>query len=168
MNLKKKTIIYLILGLSISLVACKNKTKESEDQIVQIDSDDKDMNKAINKAQETLNSFREAFDSNKYEDYTIKAMFKTKDNNIEHMWVNNLQYINGQFLGTLANTPMGEMDITHGDSIKINNRDISDWMYIDPKTNTIYGGYTMRVIYNRMSDDQKAQFEEQMGGKFSE
>jgi uncharacterized protein YegJ (DUF2314 family) len=43
-----------------------------------------------------------------------------------------------------------------GEKVLIDKKDITDWMYLD--NNTLKGGYTIRVIYNRMSKEERKKF----------
>lgn len=171
----KKTILYLSFFALVGLFTNCNSEKKSyqtntETGVTNVDRNNKEMNDAISKAQSTFDKFEKAFidnkKTNKYDDFIVKIGFPTKDGSVEHMWVSDITYDGKRFSGILVNEPVGKMTIKYGDSVNIDQKKLSDWMYTDTNSGDIYGGYTMQVIRKHMSAEEGAAFDEQMGGKF--
>jgi uncharacterized protein YegJ (DUF2314 family) len=60
-------------------------------------------------------------------------------------------------IGFVGNVPDKIKNLTIGQKITIDQDNISDWMYLD--SNILVGGFTVRVLFSRMSDAEKKQFE---------
>lgn len=169
--MKKHFIIYLsIFALSTLFTNCKSDKKENTSESIIVAADDSDMNKAIKTAQASFDKFKEAFieneKSNKYNNFLVKQSFTSKDNQVEHMWIYGLQYDGKQFKGFLANTPIHDMDIQVEDEVIIDPSKISDWTYTEIETGNTHGGFSLKVIRDMMSDEDKAQFDSQHQGVF--
>ena len=55
------------------------------------------------------------------------------------------------------NLPEYASDLQLWDIVKVSPEDITDWMYT--KNDTLIGGYTIRVLRNRMTADEREQFD---------
>lgn len=180
MNYKK---VLLFTFLSCILVACGNNQKAVEvnkdgEQMAYVQEDDQSMNEAITKAQSTYNDFLKVFKENQnnpnFDSFTIKIGFNSPKFGKEHMWVSDLHFDKDTLKGVLANTPEDEsISFKPGDFITINPSEISDWMYIEIKGNKdnkaiTHGGYTIRAIRDKMSDEEKASFDEENGLNFED
>lgn len=177
--MKFKSIL-IISSLIVLLGACKEKATQTHTDdnngapVTYFKNDDETMNKAIETAQKTFDQFKSAFSEAKsakyknsydtipFSDFTIKIGFPTKDNSKEHMWVGDIEFTNNRksYTGTLFNEPAHDVGYNYGDKILIEESLISDWMYTDTKTNKIHGGYTIQVMRNAMSDEERQDFDE--------
>lgn len=113
-----------------------------------------------------LNQFEKALKSNdnSLSNFTLKVRFSMNGQNVEHMWMNQIVIENGRYFGVLNNEPEYKQAVKMGDSLEINKKDISDWMYL--KGNKLYGGYTIKVLRNKMNDQEKKQFDAEQGLSF--
>ncbi len=160
---------FLALAMLFTLAACHNQEREKKvernDQpdIYNVTEDDTAMNNAIAYAQKTLPEFDKALSSGDtaYSTFTLKMRFPTKDNSGEHMWIANIKKKNGEYFGILNNQPEYTDAVKMGDSITVPLKDISDWMFMEGRK--LHGGYTIRVLRNRMSDSEKKQFDQEQG-----
>jgi uncharacterized protein YegJ (DUF2314 family) len=64
-------------------------------------------------------------------------------------------------VGKIDNLPAEVTSVKLGQTIEIDPSKISDWFYVD--NGKLIGGYTIRVIRNRMSPKEKKQFDKQLG-----
>ncbi|WP_434779140.1 YegJ family protein [Neisseria sp. Ec49-e6-T10] len=176
--MKYKNILIISL-LIILLGACTEtekaqlaNTNDTEDPVVYFKHDDKAMNKAIQTARTTFHQFEKAFnenDTNQYSGFTIKVGFPTQSGSKEHIWVSDIQYDKKNYSGIIYNTPVENVGFEYGDTITaIEQNQISDWMFTDTKTNKTYGGYTVRVMRDAMSDAEKQAFDQETGLNFAE
>ena len=76
----------------------------------------------------------------------------------------NIESAGGKLFGQVDNVPENVSSIKLGDKIEIEKYKISDWFYIE--NNKLIGGLTIRVLRDRMSSDEKKQFDEEFGVKF--
>ncbi|MFL5731002.1 MAG: DUF2314 domain-containing protein, partial [Cytophagaceae bacterium] len=143
------------------LGACSNERKD-EPAIIQVTREDQEMNEAIKTANATLSRFKEALQSGKdgYTFFALKTRFNTS-NGGEHIWISDIRLNNDEFSGVVDNLPESTREVKEGDTIQINPDRISDWMYLD--NDTLRGGYTIRVLRNRMTEEEKKQFDQENG-----
>ncbi|OWU89184.1 DUF2314 domain-containing protein [Flavobacterium sp. WLB] len=153
----------LVLITILCLVSCKESNKierENEPAIYGVESEDKEMNAAIEKANQTLNDFNIGLSNPKAQSQALKVAF-TDSNGTEHMWVGNVEFNNGKYSGILNNDPEFVTEYKAGDKIDIDSSKISDWMYIE--NGKLFGGYTIKVLRNRMTYEERKQFDAESG-----
>lgn len=158
--MKIKIIISLLL---LCFLSCKNSDKverENQPDIYTIKETDKEMNEAIEKANKTLTDFNSALINPKIEVKALKVKFKN-ETDVEHIWLSDVKFKDGKYSGVLDNEPEYIKDHKIGDLINVDNKDISDWMYIE--NGKLFGGYTIKVLRNQMSDSEKEQFDAESG-----
>jgi uncharacterized protein YegJ (DUF2314 family) len=151
--------IFLTMLIVAELISCDNapmtKTeREGEPNIYSTSDDDDKMNKAIALAKQTLTTFDTAYISKLYDTSTfaIKLKFPTS-NGHEHIWATSITIIDGQYFGIVDNLPDLTTKVKLGDKIILDRENISDWMYSDK--GVLRGGYTIRVIRNQMTNDDR-------------
>ncbi len=159
-----KTKILIIIFL-VGLISCKNKQvnkiqRDGEPTIYTVEENDVEMNEAIEKAKQSLDIFKAALLSNDkdYEYFALKMRFKTPDGG-EHIWLNNIKFKDNQYFGIVNNFPESTTEVEIGDTIQIRMDDISDWMYLDK--NKLCGGYTIRVLRDRMTVEERQDFDKE-------
>ena len=162
--MKKIAIVVLVLAFTLS---CNNIQKGTikrvgEPDIVGVESDDADMNKAIANAVLNSSIFDLALKNNssKCENFSIKKPYKT-DSGTEHIWISNVVLKRDKYQGIIANTPEYINEIKLGDTVLVAKNEISDWMFLE--NNILKGGYTIRVIRDKMSQVEKKQFDNENG-----
>lgn len=158
-------IAFFFINL-IMMFSCNSKKIERENQpdIYNVESNDIEMNKAIENAKQTLDSFEIAFKNNSrvFTFFGLKKRFE-ENGIVEHIWIGNIKNVDGKFYGIVDNLPEKINNVKLGDTIEINKNEISDWMYL--KNSKLYGGYTIRLLVKRMSENEKLDFEENSGIK---
>jgi uncharacterized protein YegJ (DUF2314 family) len=134
----------------------KEATK-AEDKVHLYSRDNKDMNAAIAEAVRTWPEFESLFPVNDTlpVGYSVKMKFDYENGN-EHMWLNQLYTREGKLYGVLDSDPMYVENLNIGDSLAIKKESVSDWMYI--KNGKMIGGYTIRVMYNNLNEEEKQEF----------
>ena len=162
----KKSLLFIASILCI-LSSCKegsaDKTERSgEPDVYNVEDDDAKMNQAMVDAKNSIDEFKNALvsDNPSFEYFTIKQKFNA-DGGDEHIWVGDIQLIDNDFMGIIANEPVYTNKVQLGDTITVNRANISDWMYYDD--GKVVGGYTIRVIRDGLSPEEKAQFDAENG-----
>ena len=158
--MKIKILIPLLL---LCFISCKNSDKverENQPDIYDVEASDREMNEAIEKANQTLADFNSALLNPKIEVKALKVKFQN-ETDVEHIWISDVTLKDGKYSGILDNEPEYIKDHKNGDTINIDNKDISDWMYIED--GKLFGGYTIKVLRNRMSESEKKQFDAKNG-----
>lgn len=162
-----KRILYLTV---IVLFSCGDqkgyvsKKENNGDEVYSVHSDDKDMNRAMQKARETYSEFLKALKDStnaKNKDFSVKLKFAYGDGEAEHMWLNDLDLMGDNLLGVLNNDPVSISRVRSGDTLLINRDSVSDWMYV--KSGKLVGGYTIKALYDKMTPKEKEEFRRQVG-----
>ena len=159
-------IIFFILTFMI--FSCKekkgyvSKDENNGDAAYSVTNEDEEMNKAILEAQKTYNDFLTALKGpdSVMENFSVKMRFDYGDNNGEHMWLDDLYFKNEKLFGVLSSDPIEVKTVKSGDTLEVVQNRISDWMYL--RNNKLIGGYTIKVLYNKMSKKEKEEFKSQI------
>lgn len=162
-------IIVAVLLISTLFVACNNDKglkvieREEEPDIYQVGEDDKAMNEAIVTANKTLHLFNAALKSaaDSLEAFSLKVRYDAPDGYGEHIWLNEVTLRNNIYTGIVNNVPNVITQVSLGDTVTVNNNNISDWMYLS--NNKMRGGHTLRVIMKKMSPEERKNMQAQMG-----
>jgi len=156
-------VIFLILTSIISCGQPASKTeRENEPTIYTVTDEDREMNDAIALAHQTLSEFDQALASNNtdYDFFFLKSKFNTSDG-FEHIWVSDISIRDGNYYGIVDNLPESITEVKLGDTIRIDKSTISDWMYAEG--DKLYGGFTIKVLRDRMSPDERKSFDRELG-----
>lgn len=158
-----KSLLFFCICYLFSACSIAEEKKTTDDPVVAFEDDDKEMNQAITTALSTLTSFDSALNSKNpsYRLFALKCRFAKPDGGGEHIWVSNISLKNGNYFGVVDNLPSTTTEVKIGDTIEIKKRAISDWMYL--RGTTIRGAYTLRVIRNRMSPQERKVFDSELG-----
>lgn len=157
---------FLILIAILCLASCKDSNKierEGEPTIYGVKSEDEEMNAAILQANETLDDFKKGLLDPTADSHALKVKF-SNEKGIEHMWIGDIVYKDGQYSGILNNEPEYVTEYKSGDKIEVDASKISDWMYL--VNGKLHGGYTLRVLRNRMTDEERKQLDEESEMQF--
>jgi uncharacterized protein YegJ (DUF2314 family) len=155
-KVKNILIIVLLANISLLVLSC-SKTTPSDDPMVVVDSSDKEMNAAIDQARKSVQQFVAALQSPKADQsaFSIKKQFNQGSSG-EHIWLTDVTFDGKTFHGKVGNDPEIVKNIKFGDDAVVNKDEISDWMFIE--NGKLVGGYTLKVIYSRMSQKEKEDF----------
>ena len=160
----------VVLGLVslavLAVAACGDtagpKTTQSPssqaDRIDMVASDDAEMNAAITTAKQSFGRFLDAFlDPQPGQSaFEVKAVFVEGDN-AEHLWLADLDLSDAHHLkGTVANKP-ALLSLRFKQRVEFEPSQITDWMYV--QDGKLVGGYTTRVLRDRMSPQKRAAFD---------
>lgn len=158
----------LILTCIVSIViasSCTNTVRKdgTEEVIYSVGEDDAEMNEAIRKANATLNDFKKALigGDTMLRLFSIKIKVDTDDGRVEHIWIGSIEMKGDTLSGRVDNIPQSISSLTESQFVRINTSDISDWMYV--RNDTLIGGYTIRVLRNRMSVEERRRLDEEIG-----
>lgn len=168
--MKKLKIKTFLLLFSICILSCNSNKKierQNEPTIYNVEENDVEMNKAIEKAKQTIDSFDYAFKNNSrvFTFFGLKKKFE-ENGNIEHIWIGNIQKIeSGKYIGVIDNLPEKIKSVKLGDTVQIEKKEISDWMYI--KKSELHGGYTIRLLRERMTEEERKKFDAESGMKIN-
>lgn len=134
----------------------------SEPDVVLLAENDYEMRIAEAKAQRSIGRFIDALSSPAATQtyFAVKTLLRDGEK-AEHVWVSRLSYDGARFQGTVANVPFALTTVTHGEAITVAPGDITDWMIVEDRA--LVGGYTIRLARDRMSPEQRADFDRRVG-----
>lgn len=167
----KKSIIILLTASLIGLVGCSNSLsveKRGNESVISVKSEDQEMNQIIDEARESVNEFlRELNNPNtKGLDFAVKYPFDTNPGSTsskEHIWLEQIENIDGKYYGIVINEPFYVSSMKYGDEVEFDINQISDWKYVED--GFLVGGKSIIYFYNRMSEEEKNNFEKEVGFK---
>jgi uncharacterized protein YegJ (DUF2314 family) len=140
--------------------------REGEPYVVRVGPDDRALNDAITAARSSVDDFISELPrlraGGAY--VSVKAPVPA-GNEIEHIWLADLEYREGTFYGTLGNEPLSAA-VAFGDPYSISADEISDWMAL--RGDQLYGGYTIFAARNALDEAQRARFDESIGFRVPE
>lgn len=149
------------------MIGCNGKhsgkiEREGEPTIYQVPQDDAEMEDSIQIAKQTINLFDSAFKSAnpEYKNFALKCRFETPTGN-EHIWLTQIAIDTSGYFGVISNVPNSIQSIKVGDRVHIDTNKITDWMYLENLH--LRGGYTIRLLRNRLSEKEKQQFDTESG-----
>ncbi len=150
-------LLVLILITSCSTASNKNE-QEYSDNVIAVEGDDILMNSAIAKAKQTFKDFDTAYKNGHFDtsQFSIKVRFNTEIGG-EHIWTYSITLQNGNYYGTVDEDAEATDKVKAGDRVKITIDNLSDWMYND--NGVLRGGYTIKVLRNRMTPSERAAFD---------
>ena len=122
-----------------------------DDPVVTVDQGDAAMNAAIATAQATLPALLAhalSPEGVQQHDVSLKVALPKPTGGHEHVWVRGFRRnADGSFTGPLDSNVYSDPKLQIGDEITYSADMISDWLWPEDETITLYGGYTMRVLY---------------------
>lgn len=154
----------LMLSL-VTLTACaKDKEpqqvteREGEPMVTGFEAEDQEMNAAMRKARDTLADFEKRLEQPPatQQHIGLKGRFE-EDGNVEHMWIDGIEVTAEGYRGKLGNHPVHIKAIDVGSDVLVKRANVSDWMAIDD--GKMVGGFTLRVQRQRMTPEQRADFD---------
>jgi uncharacterized protein YegJ (DUF2314 family) len=159
------------LALFLLLIGCKAPgsfpasgetiKREGKPDVVGVRGSDSAMNQAMESARSSLDELVASLASpSEGAVYSLKAQFEDRGE-IEHIWLGNVSYRDGAFLGTIDNEPVGLKNVRLGQEVSVPRERVSDWLII--KDGKFRGGFTIRVLRDQMSSAERAQLDLQMG-----
>lgn len=165
----KSIFFFGLLFLALSSCNQEGRIANNKEEPVtySTESDDQEMNNAITQAKNSLNEFDSALKSNMYDSSTfaLKVAFPIKGGK-EHIWATSITVLEGNYYGIIDNVPEMTSAVKSGPKIRLNKEDITDWMYGD--RGALRGAYTLRVIRNRMTEEERKKFDAGFSLKISD
>jgi uncharacterized protein YegJ (DUF2314 family) len=125
-----------------------------------VSDNDPQMDRAVENAQKTLAFFMAAVRAKKNGDtaFEIKKGFVDGDK-VEHLWIKVASFDGKNFHGKIDNQPIDVNNAHSGQRVTVAPPDVDDWMFL--KDGKLIGAYTTRVLYARLSPEEKAQYDKQ-------
>jgi uncharacterized protein YegJ (DUF2314 family) len=163
----KPLFVVTLFLTSVAVYGQSNKSeRDGEPDIYAVDSDDEEMNSAIRKSRETFSEFLAILKNPKSNqgNFSVKMPFRTTEG-AEHLWLIDIELKDGKVFGKIDNVPQDVLNVKLGDRYEIQKEKLSDWFYIEG--NRLVGGLTIRVLRDRMSPQERQEFDRSFGVRFN-
>jgi uncharacterized protein YegJ (DUF2314 family) len=155
----------LLVGISaLSLSNCQPEDKpgnkierENEPTIYTTAADDPAMEESTRLSKATLPAFLRILKQHDTTatDFGLKVHYDDEGQS-EHLWLVNLSIQGAKLYGVVSNLPEFTKKVKAGERVEIDTSMVSDWKYI--QNHRLVGGRTIKVLVNRMSPAEKAEF----------
>jgi uncharacterized protein YegJ (DUF2314 family) len=129
--------------------------KSTPDTLVESGYDEQEMNSATARARSEVDSFVSELSNPTGTNHAVKAPIEDAGE-IEHFWLTDVSFENGEFKGTINNDPGIVGNVKMGQSWTIKKTAISDWMFL--RDGKMHGNYTMRPLLKTMPEDEAAKY----------
>ncbi|ERI91072.1 hypothetical protein HMPREF1982_03437 [Clostridiales bacterium oral taxon 876 str. F0540] len=171
---KKGFIILFLLFLLFNMVGCTSKLhteKRGNESVTSVSAEDQAMNAIIEQARGSVDEFLKEYNnpSSNCTGFAVKYPFDTdpgSESTKEHIWLDKIEKKDGKYFGVVNNDPFYIKGIKYGDKVEFDINKISDWKYV--KDGLLIGGKSIVYFYDRMSDKEKKEFEQEAGFKIKE
>jgi uncharacterized protein YegJ (DUF2314 family) len=143
---------FLIVALILALSGCLRFKPET---LIDSGYDEKEMDAAIARARSEVDAFIAELQSPTGEDHAVKARI-TDGDNVEHFWLGDVTYVNGEFRGVINNEPGVVNNVKIGQPWMVKKADISDWLFM--RDGKMHGNYTMRPLLKTLPEKEAAKY----------
>ncbi len=143
-----------------------------------VDNKDPEMREASVRAQATFRFFWRELSWERrrivpaFNFFAIKTMFadrllaeRTPEDEVENMWLSEIEFDGRRLTGTLMNQPNRLKSINKGDIRSFPLEQLMDWMYAGERA---YGAFTVNLLRSRMTAVERQIHDEAWGLKFGE
>jgi uncharacterized protein YegJ (DUF2314 family) len=127
---------------------------------------DEEMTVAVRQAQDTLYILRQAMLAPKpsYKFLSVKVRF-VSNGDIEDMWTEPIDFSDNKYTVRMVEGVTLELGAHPDRLVEVTPNDVLDWMILE-KDGSVFGGYTLRIEYQRMTPEQQKRYDEITGYKF--
>ena len=147
-------IARLLLGLLLLPLFLLLRLLHRDSNVVNFDLDDPGMEAAKAEARRTVHELIARLDAGDRLEYpAVKAALPVEGGSTEHVWLSDVRYEEGMFVGTIGNVPQHASGFSEGEVMRVSPAEISDWSYVEDSL--LVGGYTIRYIRSQMSPAQR-------------
>ncbi|MGE5378805.1 MAG: DUF2314 domain-containing protein [Bacteroidota bacterium] len=120
---------------------------------------EEELNAAIKEAQGSMDTLLQAMIAPKpsYDFLGIKVRFTNRDGEPDDNWVEPVEYADGRFVVQMMDSLTYDTNLHADHTLDVPAKKVVDWMIVE-KDGTLLGGYTIRLAYQHMSQDEKKEF----------
>jgi uncharacterized protein YegJ (DUF2314 family) len=142
-----------VLGLAYVSGLVPSLTQFSDDKVINVATEDAEMNAAIKLARETLPTFwSKLADHTSYEESFALKLGISDGKMTEHFWCGDIRGSATAANCVIANEPADVHTVKMGQRVEVDPAIISDWMYM--QSGKIKGGQTIRALIPHMTQEE--------------
>ncbi len=118
---------------------------------------DPETNAAVEAARSSVSQFVKSFTNptKRQKHFAVKMLLSDGEDD-DLIWLKDLEFDGRKFAGKLRSDSSVFTGYEKGQPVNIDVTEIGDWMYVDD--DILQGGYTIRMKYDKMSEEQKQRF----------
>ena len=152
-------LFFLSCGEAIRPVRGGSSSTESSDPTLHLDRNDPELRRIAENARETLPVFIRRL-QNPLEgegNFRIKYPFRADGGSVfgrEQIWLEDIDFRDGAYHGTPANTPYHVSTLKTGDTVTFEIDDITDWMYT--RRGKIAGGLSIKYLLEQIPEHERS------------
>lgn len=165
----QRVVVGIVIGFVVALILANREGRlwrgpGPEPATMPFEDDDVEMNAAMKQSRQSVDVLLEALGnrSRSRSHLSVKVGFHD-DNGGECVWLSDVSYRDGAFRGAVANVPEIVRSVRYGDRVTVSKDKIADWMFIED--GQLVGGFTMRDMRSRLSPEERAKFDANIGFK---
>lgn len=133
-----------------------------EDEVTRVKENDPKMEAAIAEARKTVDALLKVMSSKDEAIKSISIKVPLEDGDeVEHVWLGNVEFKAGNFIGNIANDLKVVKNFKMGQSVTYGKDEITDWMYI--KDDVVYGNVTLKAMFHVMDPEEVKVLKKMMG-----
>jgi uncharacterized protein YegJ (DUF2314 family) len=156
-----------LTGLLMLSYCGRRRPAERQDQITFVPADDSAMQGAIERARATVPELlRRLRNPSATQTFASVKLPLWEGETVEHVWLSDVTYDGERFRGRIDNDVELLRGWRLGDTVSVVPDSISDWLVIDDSIAT--GGFSIRVLRDRLSDRGRAQWDADAPYRFAE
>jgi uncharacterized protein YegJ (DUF2314 family) len=157
MKFAKRLRLIIAATLSFGVLPAATPTLAQTGGTVGVERSDPVMAAAIKKAEDTLPSFFQTFDTKAdgAERFSIKIKYPTRMGPLEHIWATVISHRGDQVTAQISNQPVDIPNLQGGQTVTVPKSQLSDWMFW--RNGKIFGGQTIRAVLPKLPAEQAAQ-----------
>ncbi len=114
---------------------------------------------ATKQARTDVDKFIQALDTRTQDQKSFAILVKIENElAVEHVWAANIKLEDNRFVAQISEAPKEIHSVHQGDSIKVKQNEILDWMYVDD--GKLVGGYTIRAMRDMLTQKERDGFDQ--------
>lgn len=159
-------LIVISVGIRIAIrSAARGAASSNSSSGPIIRDDDPSMRAAVTRAQNNVLHFEQhiARPGPGEKDFAVRMAVRENDE-VEYFWLANTTWDGNVFRGEIDDEPDTVTTVHIWQKMLCAPTDISDWMYV--KDGRLVGGETIRVVRDRMTEDQRRRFDSRVPFRF--
>jgi uncharacterized protein YegJ (DUF2314 family) len=144
-------VVLVMLGLATAEAQTISE-KAKSDELVYMQDEEPAMQRAFQKAQDSLDEFLALAKSPpaEYTGFALKVAIPA-GRDTEYFWVGNFARKDYKFTGVIDNEPRLAMHIKIGQTYEFNRSQVVDWTYIDKPKRKMVGNFTLCALLTKES-----------------
>lgn len=147
-------VLRLIMGLLLLPVLLLFRVFGRNPNVVSFEVDDAGIEDAKARARESVHEFiARLVAGEELQHPAVKAALPVDEESTEHVWLSEVRFEEGMFVGVIGNDPQRALGFTAGEVMRVAPAEISDWSYVE--AGRLVGGFTIRYIRSRMSPRER-------------